>query len=146
MESNTWCENLLLWFISKDSYQYPCLEYCTELFKKDEVKLKVLDYYLSYCWYHTLGWKNDWKYSSLVIKKNKLLNLFHVTGQHEEAAVFYRMSSIQIPWASFKDSIDSTGLFWSVLLLSSRTEKQTGGRQRIASNYVDRRCEWERVV
>lgn len=69
MESNTWCENLLLWFISKDSYQYPCLEYCTELFKKDEVKLKVLDYYLSYCWYHTLGWKNDWKYSSLVIKK-----------------------------------------------------------------------------
>lgn len=93
MESNTWCENLLLWFISKDSYQYPCLEYCAGLFKKDEVKLKVLDYYLSYCWYHTLGGKKkDWKYSSLVIKKKikkYWMNLFHVTGQLEKAVLCF---------------------------------------------------------
>lgn len=116
MESNTWCENLLLWFISKDSYQYPCLEYSAELFKKDKVKPKVLDYYLSYCRYHTLVWKKKKKKRPNVFfpcDLQKLLKLFYITGQLNKTDFFYRWSSIQIPWTYFWG--DRTVLFRVVL-------------------------------
>lgn len=132
MESNTWCENLLLWFISKNSYQYLCLEYFVGLFIKRKCGFKGLGL-LFFCFIvNATPWGRKSTKNIYSFQIMKIVETIPCEWTIQETR-FLSGPGFKIHELTFSKWKYSTKRKYSVVLtcplLSFRTDKQIGVRE-----------------